>query len=332
MAEKVILTETTLSGFVLEGDFAQIQTEADYSLSIGETYYVVWDGETYECVGQDMSVIAAGAVGLGNLGFFGGIGNDEPFFLGVADGGALYSAMDDNPTHTIKIYQEATNEVGIVQYDRSGNRLEFYGKKVIRVPTTDGGTKDFVGATLTEKTVELDFSGGDMTIEPGAEEFYTKVTVPVPGTLIPANIAEGVNIAGIVGTLAAGGGGVQASCGTIVGTGALFTLEHGLGVIPDIVVIEPRDYTRKASSIINAFHVSTKGAEILGTYKYGKITTTDSNNIGASAFNIYPIEHEEASSESAIYGATNENLIIGTTSQFLMENVKYYWFAIGGLT
>lgn len=56
------------------------------------------------------------------------------------------------------------------------------------------------------KTVEPDFSAGDMAVDIPEGELVTGLTITKPETLIPENISEGTNIAGIVGTLAAGGG------------------------------------------------------------------------------------------------------------------------------
>ena len=56
------------------------------------------------------------------------------------------------------------------------------------------------------KEVLLDFSGGDMEVVPTTGNVISKVTIPQPENLLPENIAEGVNVAGIVGVLAASGG------------------------------------------------------------------------------------------------------------------------------
>lgn len=53
--------------------------------------------------------------------------------------------------------------------------------------------------------VALDFSAGDMEVIPSAGKVISKVTIPQPETLIPENIAEGIDIAGIVGTRGAKG-------------------------------------------------------------------------------------------------------------------------------
>ena len=69
-----------------------------------------------------------------------------------------------------------------------------------------------VGSAVTkvdteETTVELDFSGGDMTVKPTEGKFLSRVDIPKPETLVPENIAKDVNIAGVVGTHEGSGGG-----------------------------------------------------------------------------------------------------------------------------
>lgn len=60
-----------------------------------------------------------------------------------------------------------------------------------------------------EATVELDFSGGDMTVKPTEGKFLSRVDIPKPETLVPENIAKDVNIAGVVGTHEGGGGATE---------------------------------------------------------------------------------------------------------------------------
>lgn len=68
-----------------------------------------------------------------------------------------------------------------------------------------------------ETTVDLDFSGGAMEVNPEAEELFSKVNIPIPANLTPENIAEGVDIAGIVGALATGGVGALKFAYAVVG-------------------------------------------------------------------------------------------------------------------
>lgn len=60
---------------------------------------------------------------------------------------------------------------------------------------------------LEEKTVELDFSEGDMTVEPSKGKLLSSVDIPKPANLVPENIAKDIEVAGIMGTHEGGGGG-----------------------------------------------------------------------------------------------------------------------------
>ena len=52
--------------------------------------------------------------------------------------------------------------------------------------------------------VELDFSEGDIEITPPEDTVFNKISVPKPANLLPANIANGVDVAGVVGTFEGG--------------------------------------------------------------------------------------------------------------------------------
>lgn len=53
----------------------------------------------------------------------------------------------------------------------------------------------------TEKEIDPDFSGGDHTVTAEGDERWGSVTIKKPEALVPENIAAGVGIAGITGTL-----------------------------------------------------------------------------------------------------------------------------------
>jgi len=68
-----------------------------------------------------------------------------------------------------------------------------------------GVVGDFIGDT-EETTVPLSMAEGDQVIEPSdALKVLSRVTVQKPETLIPENIKEGVDIAGIIGELSGDG-------------------------------------------------------------------------------------------------------------------------------
>lgn len=86
-----------------------VEMMVDYSLTVGETYRVVWDTETYICVAQDVSGFIPGAVAVGNCAGLGLSGNNEPFIIGVANGGAMYISITDTVAgneHSVRIYQK----------------------------------------------------------------------------------------------------------------------------------------------------------------------------------------------------------------------------------
>lgn len=90
---------------------------------------------------------------------------------------------------------------------------------------------------------ELNFAGGAIALTPDSGKVFSGVSIPVPDNLEAGNIAEGVNIAGIVGTLAAGSGGggnVKIAVGTYTHDANYATkLIHNLGVVPDIIIVIP---------------------------------------------------------------------------------------------
>lgn len=80
--------------------------------------------------------------------------------------------------------------------------------------TIAGVTGEFVGESeplvvgTSEGAVALDWSAGDQIITPVTDgKPFSPVTLEKPATLLPENIAEGIDIAGIIGTFAGGGGG-----------------------------------------------------------------------------------------------------------------------------
>lgn len=56
------------------------------------------------------------------------------------------------------------------------------------------------GGDLSETTVELNLASGDQVVSAPKGTGYSKVTISKPATLLPANIASGVEIAGVMGT------------------------------------------------------------------------------------------------------------------------------------
>lgn len=78
-----------------------------------------------------------------------------------------------------------------------------------------GVTGEYEGSAVETEAVTktADFSNGNMLIQPTKGKYLESVTVKKPETLIPENIAEGVDIAGILGTFLGNGGAEGGSTG-----------------------------------------------------------------------------------------------------------------------
>lgn len=74
------------------------------------------------------------------------------------------------------------------------------------------GMKDIPTGEAT--TINLDFSDGNMSVLPDGNKLFSKVDIPKPNNLTPENIALGIDVAGVVGTLAAGGSGGGSGSGS----------------------------------------------------------------------------------------------------------------------
>ena len=99
----------------------------------------------------------------------------------------------------------------IVVKDRYGEDITHTGASAIRVKTLDGNTKDFIDSNLIPdpvgREVQLDFTNGDMEVNPEEGTVFSNVTIRQPENLVSENIAEGTIVAGIKGSHKGGGGG-----------------------------------------------------------------------------------------------------------------------------
>lgn len=95
----------------------------------------------------------------------------------------------------------------IIVYDRDGNKIEKKGIETIELDTTtEGKTTIFThGIAMDNVPIVVDFSSGNMTID-GGGYLVRSAIIKKPENLIPENIADGVNVAGVVGTHAGSGG------------------------------------------------------------------------------------------------------------------------------
>lgn len=97
------------------------------------------------------------------------------------------------------------------------DEIVYKNVETIVCPTESGSTQTYeTFKTKQELTVTPDLSSGGQTVLPDTGSVLTKVTIEKPSTLKPENIASGVTIFGVVGTLESGGGSGGGSGGVEV--------------------------------------------------------------------------------------------------------------------
>lgn len=221
----------------------------------------------------------------------------------------------------------------IVLKDRDGNPVIHEGVDAVRMVGADGKTVTFVNnddvpVLMENVPISPDFSSGDQHFAAPEGMAVKSAIVQKPANLIPENIAEGVNIAGIIGALAAGGGSnVRLASGSFSGIRTPYTVEHNLGVIPDFVI----SYGLMSSPNDSCLHVGTSeaGAEKLGfdkarCWRFWRYASDNYYKI-TSAERGYD---NSASGELAISAVTETTFDVGMKDKPINKNFPQCWIAL----
>lgn len=97
------------------------------------------------------------------------------------------------------------NEIinGVVLKSWNGTEKYYEGVEAVALAERDGGKRIYSrGEALDGASVALDFSGGDMALSAPSGFLIRSAILKKPESLLPENILEGVNIAGVVGSRA----------------------------------------------------------------------------------------------------------------------------------
>ena len=97
---------------------------------------------------------------------------------------------------------------------------------VILLETDTNKKATYSYGVMSTGEVVLDFSSGHQEVEADDEELYNKVIIQKPATLIPENIAEGVEIAGLLGTFEGAGNKPQLRTVTISRNGDTISISN----------------------------------------------------------------------------------------------------------
>lgn len=109
-----ILPETTYNGFEFNSTFNAYTpgpvVPAEFILTEGETYNVIWDGNTYTCTAGAADYYGYTIIYIGNGTTMGQAGNDEPFaftYSPAENGSQVFAINNTEVLHTTHIYQMA---------------------------------------------------------------------------------------------------------------------------------------------------------------------------------------------------------------------------------
>lgn len=250
--------------------------------------------------------------------------------------------------------------IDIIKLNTSGGDVQNYGAFDPETLTPDklaaGVTVGGIEGTMTapeiveNMPIALDFSGGNQSIVAPDGVAVKSAIIQKPETLTPENIAEGVNIAGILGTLTAGGGGggnIVCASGSISGaTDSEIIVNHNLGVVPDIVMI----FANGKTTLTSGYSLCQFVAFSIAFYTaIGKIQSgffVGMQLVSASAQTYKCTQYSNTSNTSCIDHETSVaftrrvrnaddasfTILNGSGSVYLDASLTYTWIAIGGLT
>ena len=207
MARETLLNESELEFSYISNlnAYGHIVNAPSFILEDGHEYAVVWEDEEYirtafSFTTQDESECVA----IGNTIVAGGADNKDPFAIvyDATNNYLYYLSTDLESSHKVAIYR--CYKDGIVIRNPRGKTVT-YGEYEKILINRSSGTKTIYSMGEAEGKIvykeELDFSKGNMTIKPDDGKLWNEVEIVAPETLKSENIAEGVKIAGIEGSL-----------------------------------------------------------------------------------------------------------------------------------
>lgn len=193
------------------------------------------------------------------------------------------------------------------------------------------------GAEEVETSVALDFSGGDMEVTPNEGEAFSKVTIPKPETLVAGNIAEGVTVAGILGTHSGGSGSsgdFRYVTGSFDATESQQTVSHEIGEVPDVFVICCAGIPEQGC-IFFGIGFSQAMIDKLGEECFNRITFLNDAGGSLSATSKQGIEYSQEGELYELFGGvrsfSSTTFTVGGSSGLLQTGISYSYYAICGL-
>lgn len=211
--------------------------------------------------------------------------------------------------------------------NRKGEGVAYSGVNSITLDTPEGDELTIGINNEVEKSVDLDFSNGNMVVTPEGDDVFSKVEIKQPASLIPGNIAEGIDVAGIIGTLAAGGGGIVCVSGRVTGIGGPMTVTHNLGVVPFLVCIYSVNTITTNTNVDCAVAIDKN----IVSNAQGLLRFKDGSNMANWVLTQQLADSDPAAGMGMTYAATATTFRVGASgsSRGLQSGKDYDWFALG---
>ena len=188
---------------------------------------------------------------------------------------------------------------------------------------------------LENLQIPVDFSEGNQNIYAPDGTAVKSAVIQKPTNLVAENIAEGVDIAGIVGTLAVGGGSktYKRYTGSFTANTGVQTVNHGIGEVPDFVLILPQ-FTPEALKLTFAVGYSQAMVDKLGGGYFNRASglTSGSGSITLSSNEGIDKPNTTYAAYGVIRDTTENQFTVGGTTFALKTGANYSWEAITGLT
>ena len=117
-------------------------------------------------------------------------------------------------------------KVNVKIKNKAGDDITYKGVSAVVLETPEETEATFSYGVMTTGTINLDFSNGNQEVDSPTDELYNRVVINVPENFVPANIAEGVEIAGITGTFQGAGNLPQLNTLSISRNGDTITISN----------------------------------------------------------------------------------------------------------
>lgn len=199
----VVFGKQNVEGFTLNsslGVYNSHKLPAWFTLEVGETYLVNWEGEEHKCVGQFIDMVDYTAVCIGNCSEVGGTGNNEQFIIAYVEAHNMniFFSFTNESEHNVAIYKEIKVDVPheLVKYVTF---MSWDGKQELyKKPTIVGDdcvnvvSKGFISKPTRESTNTTNYTYSGWSLTSGGSADSNALKNVTEDRVVYASFAESV--------------------------------------------------------------------------------------------------------------------------------------------